>query len=82
MKSAVLDAQLRGYEHLDSLWILLEIKSVSITSLCAYFTVTKVKPTTREACLTALLPPKVLYVCIKSCAVVKHYFYSQICTCN
>jgi len=48
-------------------------------SLCASFTVTKIKPTGREACLTALLPPKVLYVCIKSCAVI---FYSQICTCN
>ena len=67
MKSAVLDAQLRGYEHLDSLWILREIKSVSFNSLCASFTVTKVKLTVREASLIALLAPKVLYVCIVLC---------------
>ena len=59
---------IKSYEHLDFLWILLlEIKSVSFNSLCASFTVTKVKLTVREASLIALLAPKVLYVCIVLC---------------
>lgn len=49
---------IKSYEHLDSLWILLEIKSVSFNSLCASFAVTKVKLTVREASLIALLAPK------------------------